>query len=174
MDPAKLWYAVSFAVFIGMVYRPLKRFAIPALDRYRDSVRHRMNEARALREEAQKLVAHYSEELRDMEQTYAAMLKKAKEDVVSMRTQMQRQHEQDKKALETAHTMQKNQAVRRMELDFEGYLLSFGFRDPAGGKTPRTLGGLSDFIPKTTASDVEGFVRIGPGQRRGWPKKKKG
>jgi F-type H+-transporting ATPase subunit b len=125
MDPAKLWYAVSFAVFIGMVYRPLKRFAIPALDRYRDSVRHRMNEARALREEAQKLVAHYSEELRDMEQTYAAMLKKAKEDVVSMRTQMQRQHEQDKKALETAHTMQKNQAVRRMELDFEGYLLSF-------------------------------------------------
>jgi F0F1-type ATP synthase membrane subunit b/b' len=125
MDPAKLWYAVSFAVFIGMVYRPLKRFAIPALDRYREGVLQRMKEARALRDEAQKLVAHYSEELRDMEQTYASMLKKAKEDVVSMRIQMQRQHEQDKKALETGHTMQKNQAVRRMELDFESYILSF-------------------------------------------------
>ncbi len=125
MDPAKLWYTISFIIFVALVYRPIHRFVVPALDRYRDSVVHRMKEARSLREEAQKLVAHYSEELRDMEQTYADMLKKAHEDVLSMRAQMLRHHEQDKKSLQTAQSLHKAQAIRRMELDFEGYLLTF-------------------------------------------------
>jgi F0F1-type ATP synthase membrane subunit b/b' len=125
MDPAKLWYTVSFIVFIGLMYRPIQKSVVPALDRYRDSVAHRMKEARSLREEAQKLVAQYSEELRDMEQTYADMLKKAHDDVLAMRTQMLRQHEQDKKSLQTAQNLHKTQSVRRMELDFERYLLTF-------------------------------------------------
>ncbi len=125
MDPAKLWYTISFVVFLALVYRPLQKFVVPALDRYRESVVHRMKEARSLREEAQKLVAHYSEELRDMEQTYADMLKKAHDDVLSMRAQMLRHHEQDKKSLQTGQDLHKAQSVRRMELDFEGYLLTF-------------------------------------------------
>ncbi|MFM7631639.1 MAG: F0F1 ATP synthase subunit B, partial [Alphaproteobacteria bacterium] len=71
MDPAKLWYTVSFIIFLALLYRPIKAIVVPALDRYAEMVVQRMKEARALREEAQKLVAHYSEELRDMEQTYA-------------------------------------------------------------------------------------------------------
>jgi len=125
MDPAKLWYTVSFIIFLALIYRPIKAFVVPALDRYAETVLQRMKEARALREEAQKLVAHYSEELRDMEQTYADMLKKANQDVLAMRAQMLKQHEQDKKSLKTSHELHKAQAIRRMELDFEGYLLTF-------------------------------------------------
>lgn len=125
MDPAKLWYTISFFVFIALVYRPIQRFVVPALDRYRESVLHRMQEARALREEAQKLLAHYSEELRDMEETYAQMLKKAHDDVLSMRAQMLKHHEHDKQSLQTAQALHKAQSIRRMELDFEGYLLTF-------------------------------------------------
>ena len=125
MDPAKLWYTISFILFIAILYRPIKKSVVPALDRYTDSVVHRIKEARSLREEAQKLVAHYSEELRDMEQTYTDMLKKANEDVLAMRSQMRQQHEKDKKSLQESQDLHKAQALRRMELDFERYLLTF-------------------------------------------------
>ena len=54
-DPT-FWYAVSFALFIGLLGRPLFKIITAALQNTQQSIQHQLLEAQELREKAQRLL----------------------------------------------------------------------------------------------------------------------
>ena len=63
-DPT-LWVAVGFVVlFIGL-FKPAKGALLRALDQRTENIRHTLDEAASLREEAQQLLAEYQRKQRD-------------------------------------------------------------------------------------------------------------
>ena len=125
MDPAKIWYTVSFFLFLLAVYRPIKSQLLPALDNYRDETAKKMNDAKQLHDDAQKLVERYTAELQEMEKTYAEMLSKTKDDIITMRSQMLRQKQITVENIKNSSVMQQQQLMLRGQTDFENYVILF-------------------------------------------------
>lgn len=63
-DPT-FWVAVAFVLFVALAATPVKRALIGALDNRSQRIRAEIEEAQALREEAQKLLAEYKRKQRD-------------------------------------------------------------------------------------------------------------
>ncbi len=62
-DPT-LWVAVSFVILIAGVFKPAKRAVLGMLDNRVEAIRRELDEAAALREEAQQLLADYQRKQR--------------------------------------------------------------------------------------------------------------
>ncbi|ADH91690.1 H+transporting two-sector ATPase B/B' subunit [Ancylobacter novellus DSM 506] len=106
MGSDTLWVAVAFVIFMAIVARAGAFSGIAAkLDARGERIRHELEEARKLKEEAQKLVAEYKRRQREAEDEAEAIITTAKaeaerlaaetkaklEDMIARRTKMAEQ-----------------------------------------------------------------------------------
>ena len=76
---AEFWVAVAFVIFVGiLVYVGVPRMLIGALDARAKRVQAELDEARRLKEEAQKLLAEYKSKQRQADEEAAAIIAGAK------------------------------------------------------------------------------------------------
>src|SRR5882724_9181461 len=76
---AETWVAVSFLIFVGiLVYAGVPQLLINALDKRAKRVQAELDEARRLKEEAQKLLAQYQGKQSQAETEAAAIIEGAK------------------------------------------------------------------------------------------------
>jgi F-type H+-transporting ATPase subunit b len=76
---AEFWVAVSFLIFIGiLVYVGVPKLIIDALDNRAKRVQAELDEARRLKEEAQKLLAEYKAKQRQADEEAVAIIEGAK------------------------------------------------------------------------------------------------
>jgi F-type H+-transporting ATPase subunit b len=100
---AETWVAIGFLIFVGiLVYVGLPKMIVGALDERARKVQHELDEARRLKEEAQKLLAEYQGKQKQAETEAASIIEGAKaeaeriaaethakmEDFVARRTKM--------------------------------------------------------------------------------------
>jgi len=79
-DPT-FWVAISFLLFIAfMVWKKVPGMVTRSLDERAEKIRAQLDEARALKEEAQSLLAQYQRKHRDAKKEAEAMLKLALEE----------------------------------------------------------------------------------------------
>ncbi len=64
-DPS-FWVAVSFVVFIALVYKPVGNLIVDALDKRTLRIKNELGEALRLKEEAQALLASYQRKQKEM------------------------------------------------------------------------------------------------------------
>ena len=68
MFEAEFWVAVAFFIFVAFLgYIGAHRMILASLDGRRDRIKAELDEARRLREEAQKLLADYQRKQREVE-----------------------------------------------------------------------------------------------------------
>ncbi len=78
---AEFWVALAFLVFIGVLYRAGAFGAvIGALDKRSDAIRKELEEAKALREEAQRVFQQYKAKFAAAENEVEAIIARAKSD----------------------------------------------------------------------------------------------
>lgn len=79
MFEAEFWVAVAFVVFIGiLIYVGVPKMLIGALDDRAKRVQNELDEARRLKEEAQKLLAEYKAKQKQADEEAAAIVAGAK------------------------------------------------------------------------------------------------
>ena len=94
-DAVNAWYAdtnfwvlVAFLIVIGiLVWRGVPKMLTAALDKRAEGIRTQLDEARSLREEAQRTLADYQKRQREAEDEAAAIVDQAKADAKAMREQ---------------------------------------------------------------------------------------
>ena len=85
MFDAEFWVAVSFFIFVGVLfYVGVHKKVAEALDHRRDRIKAELDEARRLREEAQTLLAHYIQKQKEAEGEAAAIITNAQADAERM------------------------------------------------------------------------------------------
>ncbi|MFL1876534.1 hypothetical protein ACIKT0_15360, partial [Hansschlegelia beijingensis] len=81
MGSAELWVAVAFLIFIGLlVYVGAPAKILGALDARSAKIKAELDEARALREEAQRLLADYKRKREEAEREAEAIVANARKD----------------------------------------------------------------------------------------------
>ena len=85
----EFWVAVAFVIFVAGAGRPMSRAIITALDARGDRIRKEIEEALALREEAQKLLADSKRRQRDAIKESEEILAHAKIETARLREQAQ-------------------------------------------------------------------------------------
>lgn len=93
-DPT-FWVAVAFVLFVVLAARPVSRALTGTLDARSQRIRAEIEEAQALREEAQKTVAEFQRKQRDA-------LKEAEQILDHAKVEAKRLREQAERDLETA------------------------------------------------------------------------
>ena len=83
-DPT-FWTLVAFIIFFLAVGRQLYRTVTSGLDKRADEIRRQLDEAEALRVEAQKMLADYKRKQRDAEKEAEELLSHAKAESARMR-----------------------------------------------------------------------------------------
>jgi F-type H+-transporting ATPase subunit b len=78
-DPV-FWTAVAFVIFVVLMYRPLKKALLGALDGRIEQIRTEVEEAQRLREEAQTLLASYQRKQREAAQEAQEIIRQAREE----------------------------------------------------------------------------------------------
>ena len=78
-DPT-FWVAVAFFIAIAIVAKPLASMILGALDRRSREIARKLEEANALHEEAQELLASYKRRHRDAEAEIAEIMTRAREE----------------------------------------------------------------------------------------------
>ncbi len=106
-DPT-FWVAVGFIILVGGLFRPGLRFVTKGLDERAAKIKAQLDEADALRVEAQNLLAEYKRKQRDAIEEADRMLAHAKEEVA-------RSREQGAKDLEQALARRRQQAEEKIE-----------------------------------------------------------
>jgi F-type H+-transporting ATPase subunit b len=86
LDP-KYIVAGAFAVFVAALYRPVGRIIKQKLDAYTSSIRQQLNEAKALREEAQTMLARAKQQQHDALIAADAVLADAKKEAAMLQAQ---------------------------------------------------------------------------------------
>ena len=100
---ATFWVGIAFIAFVALlVWKGVHRIIIAALDKRAVSIRAQIEEARALREEAQTLLAQHQREQRDAAKTAEEILEQANREA--------------KLALKTAEEEMERSAERRMTM----------------------------------------------------------
>ena len=85
----EFWVAVAFVIFVAAVARPMSRAIFAALDARGERIRTEIDEAQALREEAQKLLADSKRTHRDAIKESEEILAHAKIEAERLREQIQ-------------------------------------------------------------------------------------
>lgn len=105
-DPT-FWVAVAFAIFVVLAAKPVSGAVFGALDARADRIRTEIEEAQALREEAQKTLAEYKRKQRDALKEAEAILDHAK-------VEAKRHGEQAERDLEAALERREQAAVEKI------------------------------------------------------------
>ena len=87
-DPT-FWTLIAFVIFFLAVGRHLYRAVTKGLDKRADEIRRQLDEAEALRVEAQKMLADYKRKQRDAEKEAEELLSHAKAESARMREKAQ-------------------------------------------------------------------------------------
>jgi len=78
MFEAEFWVGVAFFVFVALLsYVGAHRMILASLDQRRDKIKSELDEARRLREEAEKLLAEYRRRQRDAESEAQTIIRNA-------------------------------------------------------------------------------------------------
>jgi len=72
LDNATLWVAVSFVIFIFLVFKPLKNMMLTSLDEKIAELKHQLEESKKLKEDAEKL---FTEQKKKYEETLVKIKK---------------------------------------------------------------------------------------------------
>lgn len=88
------WVLISMAIFVALVWKPASRTIITALDERAARIRADLDEARRLREEAERLLAEYRRKEREAAADAEAIIAHAKEEAERIATQSARDLEQ--------------------------------------------------------------------------------
>lgn len=107
-DP-EFWVLIAFLVAVGGLVRKATPTLKTALDARADKIRHDLNEAARLREEAQRTLAEYQRKQRDA-------LKEAEQIVAHARVEAERVAEQAARDLDAALERRQRQAVEKIAL----------------------------------------------------------
>jgi len=92
-DPT-FWVAVSFVLFLALLYWKGWRPIVAGLDKRAEEIKRKLDEAQALREEAQAAKADYQRRQRDALQEAEAILEHAKTESVRLREEAEAKLEQ--------------------------------------------------------------------------------
>jgi F-type H+-transporting ATPase subunit b len=101
------WVAVAFVAFIVVLFRPVKRMLLGALDARAAKIRNELDEAVRLREEAQALLARYERQQSEAAEEARGILEHAKEEAG-------RHSKEAAEALEAALERRRQQALDRI------------------------------------------------------------
>lgn len=104
----EFWVAVAFVIVVAAIVRPFLRFVTAALDRRSEAIRHRIDEAQKLREEAQDLLASFQRKQREA-------VREAEEIVEDARKETQRLSEQASADLEKSIARRESLAIERIK-----------------------------------------------------------
>jgi F-type H+-transporting ATPase subunit b len=78
---AEFWVSIAFVVFVGVLYKAGAFSAlVGALDKRSDAIRHELEEAKALRDEAQRVFHDYKAKFAAAEKEVEAIIARAKSD----------------------------------------------------------------------------------------------
>ena len=81
LGEAEFWVAVAFVIFVGiLVYVGVPKMLLDALDARGKRVQDELDEARRLKDEAQKLLAEYKAKQRQADEEAAAIIEGAKDE----------------------------------------------------------------------------------------------
>jgi F-type H+-transporting ATPase subunit b len=113
---AEFWVAVAFVIFIGvLVYVGVPKMLLNALDERGKRVQAELDEARRLKEEAQKLLGEYKAKQRQADEEAAAIIEGAKAEAeriaAESKTKMEEFVERRTKLAETKIAQAEAQAV---------------------------------------------------------------
>ncbi len=86
----EFWVAVAFVIFVVAVFVPVKRSLLSALDARGDRIRSEIDNAQALRVEAQKVLAEYRRKQRDALTEVEQILDQAKQQAEYLQKQAQK------------------------------------------------------------------------------------
>ena len=92
-DPT-FWVAIAFLVFLAFTLKPILKAVTGGLDKRSNAIRKELDEAEALRVEAQKLLADHKRKQRDAEKEAEEMLAHAKASAERLRSQAEQDLEQ--------------------------------------------------------------------------------
>jgi F-type H+-transporting ATPase subunit b len=85
LEDPRLWVAVSFVIFVALAYKKLATFTCRSLDDRSARIRHELDEARRLREEAEAVLAQYKQKQAEILKEAEDMLANARKDADAMR-----------------------------------------------------------------------------------------
>lgn len=85
MEDPKLWVAVSFFIFVALAYKKIATFTCRALDDRSARIRHELDEARRLREEAEGVLKQYQQKQAEYLKEAEELLANARKDADAMR-----------------------------------------------------------------------------------------
>ena len=116
MFEAEFWVAVAFVIFVGiLIYVGVPKMLTAALDERGKRVQAELDEARRLKEEAQKLLAEYQQKQRQAETEAAAIIEGARSEAeriaAEARVKMEEFVARRKKMAETKIAQAEAQAV---------------------------------------------------------------
>jgi len=100
-DPT-FWVLIAFLLFIGLATHPISRLVIAALDKRAETIRSDIEEAEALRKEAQDLLASYQRKQRDAIKEAEDIVQQAQDEAERILTQGQKDL---KESLERRHRL---------------------------------------------------------------------
>ena len=86
----EFWVAIAFVIFVAAVFVPIKRNLFSALDARSEAIRSEIDNAQALRVEAQKVLAEYRRKHRDALKEVDQILDQAKQQAEYLREQAQK------------------------------------------------------------------------------------
>ncbi len=75
-DPT-FWVAVAFLLFIGALFKPVKKILLSGLDKRSEQIREELDQALRLKEEAQELLSSYQRQQQEVEKEAQAIIKEA-------------------------------------------------------------------------------------------------
>lgn len=77
LSTAEFWVAVAFIILVVAIARPFGRAVAAGLDSRSEKIRHALDEAAGLREEAQRLLVEYQRKQRDVARECAEIIAQA-------------------------------------------------------------------------------------------------
>jgi len=104
---AEFWLLVAFLIVVVLLWKPVRRHVLPALDARATRIREELDEAQRLQEEAKSLLAKYQRQLHDGETLAREILQRAE-------TEQQRLEERLKSEFETMVARRTQQAEERI------------------------------------------------------------
>tara|TARA_B100000315_G_scaffold249276_1_gene280243 strand:- start:5923 stop:6462 length:540 start_codon:yes stop_codon:yes gene_type:complete len=87
-DSPTFWVAISFAIFVVLLAKPVWKFATSALDKKIDEIEASIEEATKLREEAQDLLAGYKRKIADAEKEAEDIVGQARDEAQLLKNRM--------------------------------------------------------------------------------------
>jgi F-type H+-transporting ATPase subunit b len=87
----KFWVSAAFVVFVALIYKKAANFITGALDSRSQKIKEELDQASALRTEAERVLAEYKQKQAEYLKEAEQMLSKAREDAGMMRANAERE-----------------------------------------------------------------------------------